>query len=51
MMNEMYTAFPEIRAAVPKIEKMPAPTLAPTPIEVAAHNPIDFVPAMENPNF
>jgi hypothetical protein len=42
-MKDTYTAFPEIFTAVPKIEKIPAPTIAPTPIDVAAYSPIDLM--------
>ena len=40
--NEMYIAFPDILAATPKIEKIPAPIIPPIPIEIADNNPMGF---------
>jgi hypothetical protein len=36
-------ALPAIWPATPKIEKIPAPIMAPMPIEMADHNPIGFL--------
>ena len=40
MMKEMYTALPEMALASPSKAKIPAPTMAPMPMETADQKPM-----------
>src|SRR5512134_315593 len=45
MANASHIALPAACATTPRMEKMPAPTMPPIPIETAAAMPIWFEPA------
>src|SRR5215813_5883510 len=44
MANEIHMAFPAACATTPSIEKMPAPTMPPMPMDTAATRPISPEP-------